>query len=294
VRSRPLSELRAADAELFGGKSASLGELMAAGVPVPPGFALSSAAAEEDLGEAVARYGELGEPPVAVRSSAIGEDSAEASFAGLQDTFLWVQGAGALRDAIRRCWASLDNPEAVAYREAHGIARGRMAVAVQSMADARVAGVMFTLNPVSGDPSSIAIEAGYGLGSTVVAGEVTPDSYLVSKVTGEIRRSSIGEKAIECVPLQEGGTAVQDVEAERRARPCLEDGEIARLVDLARRVEKHYRSHQDLEWAIDRAGELFLLQSRPETVWSRRQKAGPRAAADNPVAAIAAAFLPKP
>src|SRR3954468_5168553 len=101
MHSRPLTELRAADAALFGGKSAGLGELMAAGIPVPPGFALSSAAGEGDLDDAVARYRELGEPPVAVRASALGEDSAEPSFAGLQDPYLWVLGAEPVRDAIR-------------------------------------------------------------------------------------------------------------------------------------------------------------------------------------------------
>src|SRR5215217_8448009 len=123
---RPLADLRSADAPLFGGKSSSLGELMAAGIPVPPGFALSS---EASLEEALDRYRELGEPPVAVRSSAIGEDSAEATFAGLQDTYLWVEGADAVCDAVRDCRASLDNPEAVAYRKRMGI-QGRPAMGV--------------------------------------------------------------------------------------------------------------------------------------------------------------------
>jgi pyruvate,water dikinase len=165
-----------------------------------------------------------------------------------------------------------------------------MSVAVQYMVDARVAGVMFTLNPVSGDPSSVAIDASYGLGVTVVGGEVTPDSFLVSKVTGEIVRSTLGEKAVECV-AGDGTTVVRDVDDERRARLCVEPDEIDRLVALARQVERHYGCHQDLEWAIDhRLGEVFLLQSRAETVWSRRAKTPP-AVADSPIAAIAATFL---
>jgi pyruvate,water dikinase len=167
-----------------------------------------------------------------------------------------------------------------------------MSVAVQCMVDARVAGVMFTLNPVSGDPSSIAIDASYGLGAPVVGGEVTPDSYLVSKVTREVVRSVVGAKEIECVAAESGdGTELISVDSDRRARLCLEPAEIASLVELARHVEAHYGRHQDLEWAIDRRlGEVFLLQSRPETVWSQKRRTQPAVAPDA-VSAIAATFL---
>ena len=203
----PFDELRLDQVELVGGKCANLGELTRAGFPVPPGFAVTTAAYErDDIDEAVgAAYAELGrrvgraDPPVAVRSSAIAEDMPDASFAGVQDTYLWICGLDAVLDGIRRCWASFYNPEAVAYRKEHGITRGGMSVAVQYMVDARVAGVMFTLNPVSGDRSSIAIDSSYGLGVSVVGGEVTPDSFLVSKVTREIVRRQIGAKATEVV-----------------------------------------------------------------------------------------------
>jgi pyruvate,water dikinase len=269
MHSRPLTELRAADAALFGGKSASLGELIAAGIPVPPGFALSSAAGEGDLDEAVARYRELGEPPVAVRSSALGEDSAEASFAGLQDTYLWVLGAEPVRDAIRRCWASLHNPEAVAYRERLGGPPPAMGVTVQRMVDAVVSGVMFTCNPVSGDPSTVAVNASWGLGLAVVGGEVTPDEYRVSKVTGEVLQRTIGPKEIEYRPGADGPQQ-REVDAERRDAACLHDERLGELVELARRVERHFGCHQDVEWAIDAEGELFVLQSRPVTVTARK------------------------
>jgi phosphoenolpyruvate synthase/pyruvate phosphate dikinase len=273
VRLRPLSELRSTDAELFGGKSASLGELLAAGVPVPPGFALSSAATEDDLDDAVARYGELGEPPVAVRSSAIGEDGAEASFAGLQDTYLWVKGAAALRDAIRRCWASLDNPEAVAYRERMGGPPPAMGVAVQAMVDAVVSGVLFTCNPVSGDPSSVVVDASWGLGLAVVGGEVTPDEYRVSKVTGEVLHRRIGPKEIEYRPGDDGPQR-REVDPERRDAACVDDERLAALIELGKLVERHFGGHQDVEWAIDPAGELFVLQSRPVTVAPRKSAPG--------------------
>ncbi len=214
---RTLSELRRADEPAFGGKSAGLGELLAAGLRVPAGFALACSAyrlARRDppmpelVREEIARrYAELGEtvgvpsPPVAVRSSAVGEDSAEATFAGQQESVLWVCGPDAVCDAVRTCWASLHSPTAVAYRarldSSH--ADPTIGVTVQSMVEANVAGVLFTCNPVTGDPSVVAINASWGLGVAVAGGEVTPDDYLVSKVTGEILRERLGSKAVEYV-----------------------------------------------------------------------------------------------
>jgi pyruvate,water dikinase len=271
---RSLAELRAADAAVFGGKSASLGELIAAGIPVPPGFAASIDAEIEQIGDA---YRELGEPAVAVRSSAIGEDSAETTFAGLQDTYLWVQGADAVCAAVRDCRASLDNPEAVAYRKRMGIeGEPAMGVTVQLMVDAAVSGVMFTCNPVSGDPSTVAVNASWGLGLAVVGGEVTPDEYRVSKVTGEVLHRAIGPKLIEYGP----GGKRSDVPTERQDVACLDERRLAELVEVARRVEHHFGSHQDVEWAIDRDGELFMLQSRPVTVLSRAERPAGKSAID--------------
>lgn len=274
---RALAELSAADEALFGGKSASLGELIGAGMPVPPGFALSSAAAEADLEQVGAAYRELGEPAVAVRSSAVGEDSAETTFAGLQDTYLWVSGAERVCAAVRDCWASLDNPEAVSYRERMGIqGKPAMGVTVQLMVDAEVSGVMFTCNPVSGDPSTVAVNASWGLGVAVVGGEVTPDEYRLSKVTGEVLHRSVGPKLIEYV----AGGERADVPPERQEVACLDDERLAELLELARRVERHFGCHQDVEWAIDRDGELFVLQSRPVTVAPRREPVAGKSALD--------------
>jgi pyruvate,water dikinase len=262
VHTRALADLRAADEALFGGKSASLGELIAAGIPVPPGFAASTEAEVEEIADA---YRALGEPAVAVRSSAIGEDSAETTFAGLQDTFLWVRGAEQVSAAVRDCRASLDNPEAVSYRERMGIeGKPAMGVAVQVMVDAAVSGVMFTCNPVSGDPSTVAVNASWGLGVAVVGGEVTPDEYRVSKVTGEVLHRTIGPKRIQYVAGAEGVEQV-DVAGDRQEVPCLDDRQLTSLVELGRRVERHFGGHQDVEWAIDGEGELFVLQSRPVT-----------------------------
>jgi pyruvate,water dikinase len=268
VHTRALADLRASDEGQFGGKSASLGELIAAGIPVPPGFAASTAADIEEIADA---YRALGEPAVAVRSSAIGEDSAETTFAGLQDTYLWVRGAEQVCAAVRDCWASLDNPEAVSYRERMGVeGTPAMGVTVQAMVDASVSGVMFTCNPVSGDPSSVAVNASWGLGLAVVGGEVTPDEYRISKVTGEVLQRTVGPKEIEYVAGSEGPERV-DVPPERRDAPCLDDALLASLLELARRVERHFGCHQDIEWAVDRDGELFVLQSRPVTVAPRRE-----------------------
>ena len=274
---RPLSELRRDDDGLFGGKSASLGELIAAEIPVPPGFAVSSEASEGDLEQVAAAYRALGEPPVAVRSSAVGEDSAEATFAGLQDTYLWVRGAERVCQAVRDCWASLDNPEAVAYRARLGDERkAAMGVTVQVMVDAEISGVMFTCNPVSGDPSTVAVNASWGLGLAVVGGEVTPDEYRVSKVTGEVLHRTVGPKLIEYGP----GAERSEVPPERRDLACLDDAQLAALVEVAGRVERHFGNHQDIEWAIDRDGGVFMLQSRPVTVAPRRESAAGKSAMD--------------
>ena len=276
---RDLNELQASDAERFGGKSASLGELLAAGIPVPPGFAISTEAGDEMTDtlrrEIAKRYGELGEEvPVAVRSSALGEDSAEATFAGQQDTYLWVRGVDAVYESVRKCWASLYNPEAVAYRERFNIDNPAMGVTIQRMVDAAVSGVMFTCNPVSGDRSMVAINASWGLGLAVVGGEVTPDDYLVSKVTGEIVKRTISDKAVQYVPAA-AGTKRVDVPKDRRTESCLDDTKLATLVAMAKRIERHFGAPQDIEWAFDHRGELFILQSRPVTGLAKPEPPAP-------------------
>lgn len=238
-----------------------------------------------------------GGPDVAVRSSATVEDSAEASFAGLQDTYLGVSGAAAVLDHVRRCWASLYNDESVAYRRRLALPEAgvAMAVVVQRMVAPRAAGVMFTRSPVTGDRSVVAIEGTWGLGSALVSGDVTPDSWAVSKITGEIttRRVSAKDKIHRYTPSEgnnpiEGntptrGTASPPVQVtampdDLRDAPCLTDDEIRALAAVGRRVEAHYGAPQDIEWAVldgDAAADarIVLLQSRPETVWAARGSA---------------------
>jgi pyruvate, water dikinase len=219
-----------------------------------------------------------GDAAVAVRSSATGEDGAETSFAGLQDSYLWVRGERDLLARVRDCWASLYNAEAVGYRLRMKIAEQglAMAVVVQRMVDPRCAGVMFTCSPATGDRSVIAVEGCWGLGSALVSGDVTPDSFMVSKVTGEIVRRAVGVK-LRLHRAAPGGTGVtaDDVPGPLQEAACLNDAEVAALAQLGRRVEDHYGAPQDIEWAITEGaspGEsVVLLQSRPETVWARRR-----------------------
>jgi pyruvate, water dikinase len=293
---RWFGDLGLGDVGLVGGKCANLGELTKAGFRVPPGFALTTAAYErfsvvggmpdDVLAELRAAYEALcGSEPdaaVAVRSSAVGEDSAEASYAGQQETYLWQCGSSNVARAVVRCWASLHSPEATAYRARLGEARQKptMAVAVQRMVDARVAGVLFTLSPATGDRSVIAINASWGLGVGVVGGEVTPDEYWVDKVQLAIRRTTIADKAREYRPdVARGGTREVAVALELRTVPCLSEQEVLELARLGKLLERHYGQPQDIEWAIARDArtgfpeDVFLLQSRPETVWSPRPAA---------------------
>jgi len=234
----------------------------------------------EVLGELAAAHERLvrahPEQPVAVRSSATTEDAADASFAGLQDTYLWVRGAAQMLGRVRSCWASLYSVPSISYRLKHGFPEQRvaMAVVVQNMVDAGTAGVMFTRSPTTGDRSVITIEAAWGLGSAVVGGEVTPDRWVLGKITGEISVREISDKLIQHEPAAGGGVEAVAVSEERRRAPCLSDTQLQQLGTLARQVERHYGCAQDIEWAIERhSGAILLLQSRPETVWSTRDAA---------------------
>lgn len=242
-----------------------------------------------------AAYAELAgaDGPVAVRSSATTEDAEDASFAGLQDTYLWVIGAEDVIDAVRRCWASLYSVESVTYRRRQdfpeaGVAMG---VVIQKMVDARCAGVMFTRSPTTGDRSVIAIEGAWGLGSAVVSGEVTPDRWVIAKLTGEIPVRDISDKHIRQVPLPGGGIHDEEVPAELRMAPCLSDEELQALRAIARTTEKHYGRPQDIEWAIETGSNaILLLQSRPETVWSAKEVSPAARPAENPLAHLMNVF----
>ncbi|MCP5395154.1 MAG: PEP/pyruvate-binding domain-containing protein [Sphingomonadaceae bacterium] len=217
-------------------------------------------------------HAQLGAAQVAVRSSATTEDAEDASFAGLQDTFLWVLSAEDMVHRVRECWGSLYSVESMSYRKKHGLPEEgvAMAVVVQAMVDARCAGVMFTRSPITGDKSVITIEGAPGLGSAVVSGEVTPDKWVMGKITGEISDREISNKHAKQVPADGGGIRELPLEGEESTGPCLSDDELQALRDVGRKVERHYGKPQDIEWAIDKDGQILLLQSRPETVWAQK------------------------
>jgi pyruvate,water dikinase len=226
------------------------------------------------------------EPPsVAVRSSTAGEDGDEESFAGQHDTYLGVRGAESVARHVKLCWASLYTSQAVAYRARIRAVRGRgapasMGVVVQRMVDARVAGVMFTCSPISGDPSIIGINASWGLGIGVMNGEITPDEVWIDKVSTAVARRHTASKAMKFTPRNtDSGVHKREVPDELKRAACLTDEEALALAALGRRVEERYGSPQDIEWAIDGAlplpDNIFLLQSRPETVWQKRAATAP-------------------
>ena len=320
-------EGRSGELDRLGGKCRSLVALTAAGMPVPPGFAVTTdaytsfietAGIADDIHELLAgldpddtnavddvsarireeilrkpvpqpihddftaAYDALQarfthETPVAVRSSATAEDLPDASFAGQQDTYLWLVGRDEVAEHVRRCWASLYTSRAIVYRLKNGIPNEglSMAVAVQKMVDAKVAGVAMTVDPTTGDRSTIVIDAAWGLGELVVSGLVTPDNLHVDKVMMTVTSETIGDKHIELVPDPEAKSiSEREVEPERRGIRSLTDAEVAQVAAIAKRAEKHFGVPQDIEWAIDRGlpeGEnLLLLQSRPETVWANK------------------------
>lgn len=316
---------------LVGGKCSSLGELINAGVRVPPGFALTTEGCRRFMAETgvdrelksllsnldcqdmealenasatirktieaqsfstemedliAERYRKLsvrcGIPavPVAVRSSATAEDLPGASFAGQQDTFLWIRGIDEVLQHMRRCISSLYTGRAIAYRANRGYADESLAISVgvQKMANSYTAGVMFTIHPGNGDRSVIVIDSNYGFGESVVSGEVTPDQFVVNKVTLDIIDRTISRKEL-CytVDLTTQKSHAIEVPFERQKVQSLIDDEIAELAWMGKQIEKHYGCPMDIEWAVDKdlpaGGNIFILQARPETVWNEKQRA---------------------
>jgi pyruvate, water dikinase len=212
---------------------------------------------------------------VAVRSSATSEDLPDASFAGQQDTYLNVKGEDALVHYVQKCWSSLYTPRAIFYREEKGFPHEKVliSVGVQKMVDSEVSGVIFTLDPVNGDPSKIIIESSWGLGEALVAGVVRPDRFIVDKGTLQIVHKEIVPKMVEHVPNHETGlTMEREVSAERRNAASLGDEQVVELARLARDIEDHYQTPQDVEFAVERSKsgqKVYVVQTRPETFWAR-------------------------
>jgi pyruvate,water dikinase len=220
--------------------------------------------------------GDRGDVPVAVRSSATAEDLADASFAGQQDTYLWVEGADAVLSKVSACWASLFTARALSYRaRLDGVADLAMAVVVQEMVDAEAAGVMMTLDPVTGDRSTIYIESAPGLGESIVRGEVDPDRFSVDRKSLTVRSSVTGHKETMWKPSSEHGESIRvDVPAALRDAPSLSNEEAVALAEIGRRIDNAFDAPMDVEWAVSQAADgsrtFWILQARPETVWSNR------------------------
>jgi pyruvate,water dikinase len=318
-----IADLRMNDAEEAGGKGANMGEMVSAGLPVPPGFVLlrdcylastkaagvaeelntvhreamrhvddtdkltemcqqmqalvlNAGMAEDVRGLVLAAYRRLGpDTIVAVRSSATGEDGADASFAGMNATFTNISGEDELLDAIQRCWASLFGPRVVAYRASRGFsADPAMAVVVQVMIASERAGVAFTADPTTDAEDRVVVEGAFGQGEVVVSGSVEPDTYVVSKETGEILSRRIGYKSFKIIRGADGSDQnVELLEADRQA-PVLSDDEVRTIAEIAVRSERHSGCPQDTEWAIA-DGKTWIVQTRPITTLHRVGKPAP-------------------
>ncbi|MDR3553603.1 MAG: PEP/pyruvate-binding domain-containing protein [Syntrophobacteraceae bacterium] len=314
---------------VVGGKCASLGELLKANIPVPPGFAVTtgtynrfledndldreiksmlkpirpedtagmerasqsiremieekpiSMELQDYIGEfyrLLSKRCQVPAVPVAVRSSATAEDLPGASFAGQQDTFLWVRGTDGVLHHIRKCWSSLFTARAISYRKQMGFGDEQVSISVgiQKMVNAFAAGVMFTLNPGNGDRSTIVIDANWGFGESVVSGLCTPDNFKINKVTLEIMKRTISAK--ECyftTNLETQEVEKHECPPERACNQCIIDDEAIELARIGKLIETHYCKPMDIEWALDKDlpanGRVLILQSRPETVWSNRK-----------------------
>ncbi|MEZ0320010.1 MAG: phosphoenolpyruvate synthase [Pyrobaculum sp.] len=230
--------------------------------------------AYKKLGEIVGQH----DVAVAVRSSATAEDIPEASFAGQQDTYLNVRGVENLLYYVKKVWSSLYTARALYYRDKMGIPHEKslMAVVVQKLVNARSAGVMFTLDPTNGDASKVVIEAAWGLGEAVVRGIVTPDEYVVDKSTLKIVERRISNKRLSVVRDEAGLTKEVELPEDRARAPALTDEEVVELAKMAIKLEQHYGHALDIEFAVDAdmkfPQNLFILQARPETVWSRKEE----------------------
>lgn len=280
-----------------GGKGASLARMASLDLPVPPGFVvpadsleaslgeraaeLSSLAADDatraqqivaeaelpiELSEAIeAAYAELGEDvSVAVRSSACAEDSEEASFAGQQETYLHVRGADAVIERVRDCWGSFFSERALFYRAQKGSLDDLgMAVVVQQMVDADVAGVLFTIDPVRQRKDRMVVEAVFGLGEACVSGQVTPDNYQLAR-DGTVKRQRLSVQPLVIERGPEGGTVERELDPSEGEAQTLDEDQLRELARLGHDLQERLERPQDIEWAIE-SGTLYVLQARPVT-----------------------------
>lgn len=262
------------DVSLVGGKGASLGELFRAGIAVPPGFVITTEVYKQihdgvkelkDFQENILSFfDELKSERVAIRSSAIAEDSPNFSWAGQLESYLNVR-RNKILESVQLCWESIKSPRAIGYAEGQNISPEKLlvAVVVQVMVDSEVSGIMFSVNPLNKSRDEIMIEAGRGFGEMIVQGMITPSNFVIEKATLEIlsKRESIQSTMMVC---RDNETREVSVPEELRNKPLLQDSQIQELARLGIKIETHYGLAQDIEWAF--AGDKFyILQSRPIT-----------------------------
>jgi pyruvate,water dikinase len=276
------------DVNRAGGKGASLARMRSLGLPVPEGFvipaevlaqvvdadALRAALPDHDRAQEIVAaaqppaeiaewYARLGDPPVAVRSSACAEDSETASYAGQQETYLYVRGADQVLDRVRDCWASFFSERALFYRQKKGSLDDLgMAVVVQRMVRSDVAGVLFTCDPVRGRRDRMVVEAVLGLGEAAVSGHVTPDHYILKR-DGTVRKAQVSEQPFAVVPVEAGGTEERPLGPEG-AEPKIDEARLRELAKLGDDLEQRLGGPQDIEWAVE-DGAIYVLQARPVT-----------------------------
>lgn len=256
-----------------GGKGASLGEMTKAGIPVPPGFVVTAETyrqfIDSDIPVAVKEeilraFDELGAERVAVRSSAIAEDSKTASWAGQLESYLNVTRDD-LIDKIRECWNSIKSERALEYAAQQNLSKEDLmvAVVVQKMVDSESSGVMFTINPITKDSTEIMIEAGFGLGEMIVQGMITPDNFIYNKKLKEVTNSDIQIQNVMMV-FKDGDNQEISVPEGKKDKASLAEEQIEELATLGIKIEDHYGMPMDIEWAME-SGKIYIVQARPIT-----------------------------
>ncbi len=266
-------EISKHDTKIAGGKGASLGEMTSAGLPVPPGFVVTTTGfkefsnqpfSEEFKQELFAAFDDLKTERVAVRSSAVAEDSSNASWAGQLESYLNITKENLLEN-IKLCFESIETSRAKSYAKDKNVKKDQLAVAVvvQKMVDSEISGVMFTVNPVTGALSELMIEAGYGLGEYIVQGIITPDNYLVDKNNLEIKGKDLGSKEKMYV-YKDGENEELPVSSDLKRKFTLDEKQIKELSELGIKIENHYGFPCDIEWAFEK-NKFYIVQSRPIT-----------------------------
>ncbi|MBI2028051.1 MAG: hypothetical protein HYT07_00445 [Candidatus Levybacteria bacterium] len=268
------NEININDITTVGGKGASLGELSNAGFPVPSGFVITTYAYQQfynqelpvDVEEKILKaFDELDAKRVAVRSSAVAEDSSSASWAGQLETYLNVTKDNLIEN-VRKCWNSIKSERMLSYAAQQDLSEDKMIVAVivQKMVESAASGVMFTANPISKDRNEIMLEAGYGLGEMLVQGFITPNNFIVDKKTFRIKSRDIQSQENMLV-FKDGQNKEIPVPESKRNKQAISNDEVVELAKMAIKIEKHFGNPQDIEWAIDDKSKVWIVQSRPIT-----------------------------